>query len=96
MTELRKKRDEDVTTLTQRLSEAEEEAEGLRKEKEKLERKLKEAEEVAAQTSIAAQEVKTLHLQIVYTYRLYISIHIGYNISIHMYIHSRTTLTRII
>lgn len=91
MTELRKKRDEDVTTLTQRLSEAEEEAEGLRKEKEKLERKLKEAEEVAAQTSIAAQEVKTLHLQIVYTYRLYISIHIHVHIYTHVYTLSNNT-----
>lgn len=56
-TDLKKLHDDEVTLLTTKLSEAEEEVQKLKKEKEKLERKLKESEEVASQAGNAAIEV---------------------------------------
>ena len=50
-----------MTRLTERLSMADEEREKVRKEKEKLERKLKEAETVAAQANSAAVEVCVMY-----------------------------------
>ena len=52
-----------MTELTERLSVVEGEKEQLRKEKEKLERKLNEAKQVAAQADVAVTEV-------LYTFRL--------------------------
>ena len=46
-----------MTRLSEMLSEAEQRANSLKKEKEKLERKLKEAEEVAKQAEMATAEV---------------------------------------
>ena len=54
------------TDLTVRLSVAEEDAHKLKKENEKLERKLKEAEMVAAQADVAGTEV---HVHVHCTYR---------------------------
>ena len=62
MSELKERHDEDVTTLTERLSAEEKRAEGLKREKEKLERKLKEAEEVAEQASVAALQVRIYNM----------------------------------
>lgn len=57
--ELKRLHDEQVTALTKRLSSAEDVAKRLKMEKEKLERKLKETEEVAAQTELAAVQVQS-------------------------------------
>ena len=57
-----------MTELTARLSVAEEDARKLKKENEKLERKFKEAELVAAQADIAGAEVHAC--------TMYIHIHI--------------------
>ena len=60
--ELSEQRDKEVTQLTERLSSVEGEKEQLRKEKEKLERKLNEAEQVAAQADVAVTEVLYTHI----------------------------------
>jgi predicted nucleic acid-binding Zn-ribbon protein len=63
-TDLKKLHDEEVTALTKQLSTAEDEVQKLKKENEKLERKLKEAEEVAHQAGAAATEVSRLEAEL--------------------------------
>jgi chromosome segregation ATPase len=62
--ELSEQRDQEVTELTERLSVVEGEKEQLRKEKEKLERKLNEAKQVAAQADVAVTEISRLEAEL--------------------------------
>ena len=66
---------EQVTTSTKMISDAEEREKWLKMEKAKLERKLKEAEEVAAQAETAVAQVHTMPYN-TYSMWLYVHVHV--------------------
>ena len=78
---------EQVTTSTKMVSDAEEREKRLKMEKAKLERKLKEAEEVAAQAETAVAQVHTMPYNRVcgcmYMY-VYMSIHVCIHVHVHV------------